>query len=192
MRPGAWSTKGFLGESERLEDVLEADRQTLSELGLEPEQLAEALDCLVGAAGLHFVESQDSDQASVEFASRMRDAVAKAEARFGSVEPLSDSWGVLVGERFEVSQRHYFGSQECPWGPGWRDAEPGQAIHFCGSGSSDWFITDMRRELSMSGPSLIMHLIRQHAFFEGFESPYRVDPRALAELLQLGPYSVAH
>jgi len=189
MRPGAWSEKGFLGGSERLEDVLEGDRQTLSELGLEPEDLAEALDCLVGAAGAHFIESEDSDPASVEFASRMREAVAKAEARFGSVEQLSESWGVLVGERFEVSERHYFGSQECPWGPGWRDAEPGQAIRLCGWGSSDWFITDVRRELSMSGPSLITHLIREHGFFEGIKSPYRVDPRALAELLQIGPYA---
>jgi hypothetical protein len=43
----------------------------------------------------------------------------------------------------------------------------------------------------MRGPELITHLIREHGFFEGFESPYRVDPRALAELLQLGPFAEA-
>jgi hypothetical protein len=49
MRPGAWSHEGFLGPSERLEDVLRVDRQTLEELELEPGQLADTLDCLLGA-----------------------------------------------------------------------------------------------------------------------------------------------
>ena len=34
MRPGAWSHEGFLGEAERLEEVLQEDRETLKELGL--------------------------------------------------------------------------------------------------------------------------------------------------------------
>jgi len=49
MRPRAWSHEGFLGPYERLEDVLRADRQTLEELELEPSQLADTLDCLLGA-----------------------------------------------------------------------------------------------------------------------------------------------
>jgi hypothetical protein len=28
----------------------------------------------------------------------------------------------------------------------------------------------------MEGPGLIIHLIREHGFFEGLNSPYRVDP----------------
>jgi hypothetical protein len=41
----------------------------------------------------------------------------------------------------------------------------------------------------MRGPELITHLIRERGFFEGFASPYRVDPHALAKLLQLGPFA---
>ena len=41
----------------------------------------------------------------------------------------------------------------------------------------------------LAGPGLIVHLIGAHTFFEGFESPYRVEPRALAQLLQLGPFA---
>ena len=37
----------------------------------------------------------------------------------------------------------------------------------------------------LSGPGLIVHLIRAHGFFEGFHSPSRVDPRALARVLEL-------
>jgi hypothetical protein len=39
----------------------------------------------------------------------------------------------------------------------------------------------------MCGPDLIVHLITEHGFFEGQESPYRVDPERLARLLELGP-----
>ena len=37
MRPGAFSQGGFLGEDERLEDVLAADARALEELGLSAE-----------------------------------------------------------------------------------------------------------------------------------------------------------
>jgi hypothetical protein len=33
---------------------------------------------------------------------------------------------------------------------------------------------------------LIVHLIREHGFFEGRESPYRVDPGDLVRVLELG------
>jgi hypothetical protein len=77
-----------------------------------------------------------------------------------------------------------FGYQECPWSP--TKLLGGKP---CATGSSDWGIRDRQRGLEMKGPGLITHLIREHGFFEGFESPYRVDPRALAELLQLGPFA---
>jgi hypothetical protein len=138
MRPGAWSHEGFLGPSERLEDVLRVDRQTLEELELEPGQLADTLDCLLSA----------------------RDA------------------GALVDGRFEVLMMPTAGWQECPWSPTqlFGGGEP------CATGSADWGIRDRQRGLEMREPELITHLIREHGFFEGFESPYRVDPRALAEL----------
>ena len=50
MRPGAFSQRGFLGEDERLKDVLEADARTLEELGLSAEELATPLDRLIDAA----------------------------------------------------------------------------------------------------------------------------------------------
>jgi hypothetical protein len=38
-------------------------------------------------------------------------------------------------------------------------------------------------DLELTGPTLITHLIREHGFFEGLESPYRVDPERLPRLL---------
>jgi hypothetical protein len=50
MRPGAWSEVGFLGRRERLNEVLARDRQTLVELGVTCEELADKLESLLDAA----------------------------------------------------------------------------------------------------------------------------------------------
>jgi hypothetical protein len=217
MRPGAWSHVGFLGPDERLEDVLLADRLTLEELELEPGLLADTLDCLLGAfsartlielAKTHARElgSREDMEKAVQEAV---ESVTEAEQRFGPVEPCElphtaysgqQPWnsrrgrrmtsrcsrtGVLIDGRFEVLLMPTAGWQECPWSPTmFGGGEP-----LCASGSCDWAIRDRQRGLQMRGPDLITHLICEHGFFEGFESPYRVDPRALAELLQLGPFA---
>jgi hypothetical protein len=217
MRPGAWSQNGFLGEDERLEDVLRADRETLKELGLTPEDLAHSLERLLSATDMFWLD--DSNELNLG-ADRMESARASIEAfeqTFGPVETqrlpyawvhgwtdaelankidlhssrerpmdrhgrLLGTWAI-VGGRYEVYKIVFAGSQECPWS---RSAE--QA---CAWGSTDWAIRDRHRDLRMRGPSLIVHLIREHGFFEGPASPYRVDPRELAELLLMGPYSEA-
>lgn len=50
MRPGAWSVDGFLGDRERLEDVLAADQRTLESLGLTRAEIVEPLQVLCQAA----------------------------------------------------------------------------------------------------------------------------------------------
>ena len=49
MRPGAWSGAGFLGERERLDEVLARDERTLTELGVTCNELAEGLSLLIEA-----------------------------------------------------------------------------------------------------------------------------------------------
>jgi hypothetical protein len=85
---------------------------------------------------------------------------------------------------YKIDIELFKGFQICPWT---EDPHSGQ----CAAGrgvrhaSINWEISNQRRRLKMSGPGLIIHLIRDHHFFEGFESPYRVDPLKLARLLEL-------
>lgn len=147
MRPGILSQDGFLGEHERLDEVLARDAKTLVELGVTYEDLAEKLDEL------------------------LRPAV-KSQQRI-----------TRIGE-YEVTIKRYSGFQMCPWSP---DVHRSQCM--AGGGvryaSVDWQIRDRLSGRTMRGPGLIVHLIRAHHFFEGFESPYRVDPRELASLLRV-------
>ncbi len=148
MRPGAFSQTGFLGEHERLEDVLAADARTLGELGLTTEELAAPLD-------------------------RLLDAAEQARGRSARVDG-----------RFEIRIELFTGFQICPWAP-----SPHSGQCSAGGGvrhaSVEWQLRNLGNGTRLSGPGLIVHLIGAHGFFEGFDSPNRVDPPALARILEL-------
>jgi hypothetical protein len=74
------------------------------------------------------------------------------------------------------------GFQICPWA---RDPDRAQCDAGLGvsHASIDWRITNLETAEEMKGPGLVIHLIRDHEFFEGPMSPNRVDPLALARLL---------
>jgi hypothetical protein len=150
MRPGALSQGGFLGENERLSDVLFKDSQTIAELGIDYGELSEKLRALI----------QKGKSAPQQI------------TRIG---------------HFEVSVTSYSGFQMCPWSPDIHRVQctAGGGVQFS---SLDWCIRNVISDQKMCGPGLIVHLIRDHHFFEGFESPYRVDPHELAHLLEVGPF----
>lgn len=91
---------------------------------------------------------------------------------------------VRVDNRFEVQITKYNGFQLCPWtlNPHTGQCRVGQGA---GYASLDWYICNLQTQQQMRGPGLIVHLIRDHHFFEGLASPYRVDPQELARLLAL-------
>lgn len=83
---------------------------------------------------------------------------------------------------FRVQLRRYKGFQPCPFAPQPFEMPcPGPGDRRLAS--VDWTIRHLANGARMTGPGLIAHLIGAHGFFEGFESPYRVDPRELAMLL---------
>jgi hypothetical protein len=110
-----------------------------------------------------------------EIASKLDGLIAAAEAsparrtRLGALE-----CGVQVHQGFQI----------CPWA---RDPHHAQCSAGLGvrHGSVDWWITNLKTGEEMKGPGLVVHLIRDHHFFEGPMSPNRVDPSHLAHLLEL-------
>ena len=150
MRPGAFSQSGFLGERERLEDVLAADALTLGELGLTAAELAAPLDRLI-------------------------DAAERARGRSARVDG-----------RFEIRVEVFTGFQICPWA---ESPHSGQCTAGGGArhASVEWRLRNLATGERLDGPGLIVHLIRAHGFFEGRDSPSRVDPRTLARVLELEP-----
>ena len=82
--------------------------------------------------------------------------------------------GQLVDGNFEVKGNAYRGCQECPW-------NDGQSSY----SNSDWEIVNQRLVETLSFLGLIVHLIRDHQFYEGKGSSYRVDPENAARALEI-------
>lgn len=163
---GVLSVSGFLQPGERLIEVIEQDERTLAELGIAPEQIADRLETLVGTA-----------RRIVDLVRRGRlelDDEAMAEL---AEEPIK----VQVSERFALKITAYRGSQGCPF----EDPE-GQSCHCAGFGDVDFSLENTQTRAVLDFPGLIIHLIREHHFFEG-AVPYRVDPRTAVEVLELQP-----
>ena len=150
MRPGRYSSVGFLGPAESLEAVLAQNAATISELGLSFDEVAQALQTIV----------------------------QKARDQFGDV--------VRIGRLEALIPSVALGHQICPWGPdrGNQICSFADSLHYS---NFEWLLRDFDTGEMMAGPGLIVHLIRHHRFFEGMDSPFRVDPKRLARLLRLGP-----
>ena len=110
-----------------------------------------------------------------EIASALESLIEAAE--------LSPSRQACAGP-FECHVKVHQGFQLCPWTP-----NPNRGQCRAGGGvrhaSVDWSISNTETRAQMTGPGLIVHLIRDHHFFEGPGSPNRVDPAQLARLLGL-------
>lgn len=110
-----------------------------------------------------------------EIASKLEALIAGAEA--------SSTRRVRQGA-LECRVQVHQGFQICPWAP---DPRRGQCRAGLGvrHGSVDWWITNLKTGEEMKGPGLMVHLIRDHHFFEGLMSPNRVDPTQLTKILDL-------
>ena len=185
MRPGGYSEKGFLGPGESLEGVIERDEMALREMGISYEEIANAIRRVI-------------DDTLQQHEQRLRRQLSKRPQEFEkglSPErkdlhipnlyqpetipefdlnrmPVIDE-GYLVEPDLQVFYSQYRGFQECPWGC--NTAE----------GSRDFLILNRMNGEYFRGPSLIVHLIREHHFFEGTGTPFRTDPSKAARVLGL-------
>jgi hypothetical protein len=84
---------------------------------------------------------------------------------------------------YEIRITRFKGFQLCPWTstPIHGQCTIGGGVQY---GSIDWLVRNKNNKTELKGPGLIVHLIRDHDFFEGLQSPYRIDPLKLYQLLE--------
>ena len=178
MRPGACSQRGFLGQTESLTTVLAQDSQTLKMLGISYEQIADALENL-----LQCVCDQRSELLKSNFQEYSRRDTSgfipnlynpEATPHFTADNLPSTEIGYLVESKLQIFIAQYRGLQECPWG-----------CEYAKWASFDFLLLNRQSGMYVTGPGLIVHLIRDHHFFEGLESPYRVDPAKVVQVLEI-------
>lgn len=171
MRPGQYSQGGFLGLNESLEAVIAQDEQTLAKLGFNHEKIANTLERLIET-----VHEQEKALPLDKRIERRTDFPNLYKPDTNPVFSKDNLPGTDVGylvECFQIFTLQYRGSQVCPWDG-------------CGEvGSFDFMILNRNTSASFTAPALIIHLIRVHHFFEGNDSPYRVDPEKVVRTLEM-------
>ena len=170
MHPGRCSNGGFLGIDELLIDVITKDEQTLSKYGIPHEKIASSIEKIWTAA-----VNEKQKLAEVGRFERETDfpVLHKPETIPAfTLENLPDTTKGYIVNKFQVFIVQYRGFQDCPWS--------------CNAfGSSDFMVLNRSTGENFTAPELIVHLIREHHFFEGFLSPYRVDPEKVIRILEI-------
>lgn len=85
-------------------------------------------------------------------------------------------------KKYNIKLSIYPGFQICPWSENIHHEQCnfGSGVKY---GSIDWIITNKLEGITVSGSGLLVHLIGDHNFFEGKQSPFRIDPLDLCTLL---------
>ena len=166
LRPGEENsglTSGYLGLDVDLDEVIASDRRALSEGGISNDAVAKAIEEL-------FLSDSDNYQGN------------------------------------SVIRREFIYSPECPWGDyctvspfdlsrkvteiilvnGQMLSEAEIFLDENGDKGLDCFPDFIKNDFGMIFSDLHPHLIRDHHFFEGHATPYRVDPQRAARYLGLG------
>ncbi|MBS3148703.1 hypothetical protein J4219_07500 [Candidatus Woesearchaeota archaeon] len=155
LRPQKTSASGFLNQSERLKDVIEADARTLNDLNITHKQVSDRLESLIGQA--------------------LRNAtLGRRTDGIPPYKTLKD--GILIDKIFKVSGGSWMGYQNCPL--------PNNQGNCPEQGSYDFKILNETSVEEIQFPQLMSHLIRDHQFFEG-HTQYRLDPTDAVRILGL-------
>lgn len=85
---------------------------------------------------------------------------------------------------YKVRIAHSRRIRTCPWAP--------KQFEWCRTGrgvkyltTNDFEVTNTRTEESLRGTTLCLHLIRDHSFFGGPGTVYRIDPEKAIHILEL-------
>ena len=181
MRPGAYSGVGFLGSTESLEEVLRQDKLTLQQLRLSCKQIsAELKKIFLDAIKQEEKSWEDAPQKAIKREEQEGRLINWCGTSIFSSDNLPDpTLGFIVGSKYQVFLLQSKGIQQCPW-----DCVLKRDLHWS---SIDFLLLNRTSGHSIIMPGLIVHLIQKHHFFEGKESPYRVEPIHLATVLELVP-----
>ncbi len=163
----------FLGFYQSLEGIIRADSRLLERYGITHKQIADKLNYLLVEA---FKELKKCETLEGEAYFE-----ASSEAFFNL-----EFNGVLVGY-FRVYAIGYGGTKECQFFNETRRDENGDLyLYTCGLGSWDFIITNEIQGTTIHFPELMIHLVRDHHFFEGRTS-YRLNPENAIKVLELRP-----
>lgn len=162
MFPNKSSSAGFLGPNDKLKETCFGDNEALKGRGITAKQVADKLEAIVEKAlELSKMARKIELNQPFNFENLIKRQVAIIDGNFRV-------------EGFDIGTMGY---QECPFS---------QEIE-CGRGRQEYSIKNLSTGKTIKVSQLHFHLIRDHDFFQGRGSPYRLDPLEACDVLDLQP-----
>jgi hypothetical protein len=167
FKPGRMSVEGFMGEDESLDEIIADDSATLERLGITYDQIADRIE--------YFIKNEwryafGEATRGMELKEKNKLILAR-KMRFNDEESYMET---MLDDHYIINRWQYKGFQGCPWCD--------YVNLVCGS---DYAVenTDLKERITF--PGLIVHLIREHHFFEGKGTSHRVDPEDAVRVLEI-------
>jgi hypothetical protein len=123
-----------------------------------------ARDGFLGTDRRQLLEILEEDQNAVAGLGLRHEQIAERMAYFTEAGKKGLGTTVTVDENYEVRVQSVRGMLPCPWG------------HKGLCPKVNVFLTNLRTGDEMVWTALNVHLIREHGFYEGRGSPFRIDP----------------
>ena len=164
MRPKRLALSGFLGEDERLVDVILRDAKRLAELGITFREVGQRMDALlrlaVCATAVNFLDDVEERWRLAE----SLEAAALSRQQVEEMWNLKGTWGAL-------------GRQQDPF-------LPADTRHTFG-GSMEVRVTNRATGRNIFFGGIQPAMVRRCCFFEGSVAPYGLDVNAVVDVLAL-------
>lgn len=194
MQDPKFTYNGILAKDETLMEVYLKDQRILKKYGVTCKQIADRLQMLIDK--LHqknssfrnfnqkiIMQVEKEKQLIVETCEKMDKL--KISPVIGNPEPRTCLQGssklILVEDRYAMAYISWGGAQICPFQP-----DSDKSYHGYDYGSYDYLIYDTKTDEFIKFNNLLVHMIREHSFFEG-SVPHRLDPEVVIKLLEIKP-----
>jgi hypothetical protein len=130
------------------------------------------LGTFLGSDPRRLYEILSADQDMVNSLDLTHESIARRLEEIG--QPAREAMGdkVVVEDRYEVEATEVRGMIPCPW------AHPRGLFK-----KSHMELKDRKSGETLAWSDLCIHLIREHGFYQGAGSPYRLEPRKLKRVL---------
>lgn len=185
---------GFMDKNDRLLDIYHADLKTLEDKNITFQQIADVLTSitekykrkctLIGSARIN-----DSAEYSPDIESYHKNELLqldralflkKTNASYPDMCPSVETQNpIIIDKRYLVTCISYWGFQGCPFVFFSKQVSRSET-----GGGDDYWIYDLVTKKSIQFNDLLIHLIRDHHFFEG-NTHHRLDPLTVIDFFDL-------
>ena len=159
----------FLAPNEKLDDVIQRDRQTLERYGVTCAQVADRLKYFED----RYLQNSNKALTAEDKQFLARHPVPSHKFKLQTLQRFPNALKLPFDNRYIMGGISTAGFQQCPFGlPG------------CSNGGSDYYIYDTQTQEMIEFGNLLIHMIKDHCFFEG-NVEYRLDPEKAIRVLGL-------